>query len=225
MTLTHSRFSRAGARRAGFLKGCLIVLAVLLVLAAAAGIYVAMKWKGWAASAAKATVRAAVQDSQLSEDQKQRVIKRIDTLADDFESGKLTTEQLAEVFKAIAESPLLPVGMVKAAEEKYIKPSALSDTEKADGIRSLQRLARGVHEKKIPTSGLEDVLAPIQTTGANGQKQLKEKVTTEELKDFLARAKKKADDANIPDEAFEVDIASELEKAIDKAIESSKGSK
>ena len=43
---------RSDPRRGGFLKGCLITLAILLVLAAAAGIYVALHWKGWAASAA-----------------------------------------------------------------------------------------------------------------------------------------------------------------------------
>lgn len=218
MLTHHTHRSRLAARQGGLLKGCLIAFGVLAFLGLCAGIYVWMHWRGWAADAAKAGVRSAVQQSQLSEDQKSRIIKRIDSLANDFDSGKLSVDQMVDVLKQIGESPLLPLGMVKAAEEKYIKPSALTAEEKAGGVRSLQRMARGVYEKKIPNSAMEEVIAPIETTGTNGQKQLKDKVTTEELKTFLAAAKKKADDAAIPDEAYEVDVAAEIEKAIDKAL-------
>ncbi len=210
--------SRLSARRGGFLKGCLIALGIVAFLGIVAGIYVALHWRGWAADAAKAGVRSAVQQSQLSDDQKQRIIARIDSLANDFDSGKLSVDQMVAVLKEIGESPLLPLGMVKAAEAKYIKPSALTAEEKTAGVRSLQRMARGVYEKKIPSSAMDEVITPISTTGLNGQKKLKETVTTEELKTFLAAAKKKADDAAIPDEAFEVDVAAEIEKAIDKAL-------
>lgn len=215
----------APTTRGSLLKGCLIVLAILVTLAAAAGIYVAMKWKSWAASAAKSAARSAIQSSQLSEDQKQRIVARIDSLADDFESGNVTVEQVIAVFEEIMKSPLLQVAMVYAAKEMYIVPSALSDEEKAAGVRSLERFARGIYEKKIANEALSEVTAPITTTNAQGQKQLKEKVTTEELKEFLAVAKKKANDAGIPDEKFDVDIAAELEKAIDKAKSAAPSSK
>ncbi|MEK7866934.1 MAG: hypothetical protein AAB434_09655 [Planctomycetota bacterium] len=217
MTLSSSVLESHSNRRGGVLKGCLIVAAILVVLAACAGVYVALKWKSWAADAARAAVRDSVEGSQLSEDQKKRVIARIDRFADDFESGKVSIEQVTKVFEEIASGPLLPLTMVYAAKEKYIKPSALSADEKAAGTRSLERVARGVYEKKIPQSALEELTAPISTTNAQGQKQLKETLTTEELNAFLAAAKKKADDAGMPDEAFTVDIATEIENAIDKA--------
>lgn len=205
------------SRRGGVLKGCLIVAGILFLLAAAGGVYVALHWKSWAADAARAGVRTAVEGSQLTEDQKQRVISRIDTFAGDFESGKVTVEQVTTVFEQILAGPLLPIAMVYAAKEKYIKPSALTAEEKDAGARSLERVARGVYEKKIPNSALEELTAPISTTDAQGKKTLKETLTTDELKAFLAAAKKKADDAGMPDEAFTVDIAGEIEKAIDKA--------
>lgn len=52
----------------------------------------------------------------------------------------------------------------------------------------------------------------------DGSEQLKERLTDAELKAFLEKAKEKADAANVPDEPFEVNIADELEKAIDKAL-------
>lgn len=225
MTTRSPLSRRTDPRRGGFLKGCLIALAVMAVIGILVGIYVAMHLKTWAAQAAKAVARSAVEQSQLSDDQKKRIVARIDSLADDFESDKITMEQMAQVFEEIGKSPLLHVAMVKAAEEKYIKPSALSAEEKAAGVRSLERLARGVHENSIPQEALQEVLDPIEATDANGQKQLKEQVTTDELKAFLAAAKKRADDAKVPDEAFTVDVAGELEKAIDRALSKPPGGK
>ncbi len=217
MTLSSHTLVPRTSRRGGVLKGCLIVVGILLLLAAAAGIYVALHWKSWAADAARAAVRSAVQTSQLTEEQKQRVVTRIDGLAGDFESGKVSAQQVASVFEEIVQGPLLPLAMVYAAKEKYIKPSALTADEKAAGARSLERVARGVYEKKLPNSALQDLTAPISTTDVHGKQTLKETLTTEELKAFLAAAKKKADDAGMPDEDFTVDIATEIEKAIDKA--------
>ena len=217
MTLSSSVVVPRSSRRGGVLKGCLIAVGILVLLGAAAGIYVALHWKSWAADAARAGVRSAVEGSQLTEDQKKRVVARIDAFAGDFESGKVTVQQVTTVFEEIMAGPLLPIAMVYAAKEKYIKPSALDADEKAAGERSLERVARGVYEKKIPNSALEELTAPISTTDAQGKKTLKETLTTDELKSFLAAAKKKADDAGMPDEAFTVDIAGEIEKAIDKA--------
>lgn len=116
-------------------------------------------------------------------------------------------------------SPILHVGMVMLAEEKYVKPSGLSDEEKADARRTLDRLARGVHEKKISETELEQVGAPITVTKPDGSTELKETVTDEELRAFLKLARDKADEHEVPDEPFDVNIAEELEKAIDSALE------
>ncbi len=93
----------------------------------------------------------AIQQSQLPDDQKTRITKRVDGLADDFKNGKITFEDFGKVLEQIGDSPLLPLAMVYGAEEKYLKPSALSKEEKDAGVRSLQRLARGVAEKNITT--------------------------------------------------------------------------
>ena len=90
MTLSSSVLESHSARRGGVLKGCLIVAAILVVLAACVGVYVALKWKSWAADAARAAVRAAVEGSQLSEDQKKRLLSHF------AERLKNSTKLLAE---------------------------------------------------------------------------------------------------------------------------------
>ena len=121
---------------------------------------------------------------------------------------------------AIAESPLLPVGLVVAFEKGYVEPSALTAQEKADGSITLQRLARGVYERKISENDLRGVMNPISVKRANGNTELKkpDQVTVEELRTFLKTAAEKADAASVSKDPFTVDIAAELEKAVDGAL-------
>jgi hypothetical protein len=58
----------------------------------------------------------------------------------------------------------------------------------------------------------------VSEPNQNGQTRLKKVLTNEELKAFLDAAKKKADDANVADEAFTINFADEVDKAIDKAL-------
>jgi hypothetical protein len=83
---------------------------------------------------------------------------------------------------------------------------------------SLQRFARGVFEKSIPTSAIDEVTGPISTKDAQGHTQFKQQLTTEELEEFIAAAKARADSAKVPNEPFQINVADELDKAIDKAM-------
>ena len=107
--------------------------------------------------------------------------------------------------------------MVYVAEEQYINPSDLSDEEKADALLTLQRFARGVFEKSIPQKALDEITAPIKV-GPVGQQELKETITTDELKALIEAARARADEAGVPNEPFEVNIADEIDKAIDAAL-------
>lgn len=160
-----------------------------------------------------------IKQSELPPDQKQRLVDRINKLNDDYKSGKVSLEKMGKIVEAMAESPIIPAGSAYVADEKYIKPSGLSDDEKATGRQSVQRLVRGVIEKKIPQSELEEIMGPISEKQGNETK-LKDKVTDEELREFLESAKERADEAMIPDEPFVVNFADEFDKAIDKAMES-----
>ena len=206
----------SGCRNFAF--GCGCAAACLLVIAAGIGIWVAMNWKDWAADFGKQVAADAVSKSSLPAEDKARVLQRINQLADDFKAGKVSTQQLGKVMEQIAQSPLLPLGMVMAADEKYLKPSSLSDDDKESGRRTLQRLARGAFEKTIPQNETQEVMKLVMEPQPGGGERLKEHLTDAELKAFLDKAKEKADAANVPDEPFEVNIADELEKAIDKVL-------
>jgi hypothetical protein len=216
-------------RRGSFKTGCLIAVGIVLALLVGGGIFVATQWKNWAAAGINAMAEAMTQPSDLPQEQKDRIQASIKGVAEDFKSGKISTEQLGKVMEEIAASPLLPVGIVAAAEEKYLKPSGLPQEEKDAGKRTMQRFTRGLFEKKIPEAEAQKVLEPISqgqftfsVTGQPGEPKqefrLKDKVNDAELRDFLARAKAKADEKQIADEEFRVNIAEELEKAINTAL-------
>lgn len=201
-----------------FALGCGCAIGCLLLVAVGIGVWVALNWKNWAADLGKKVAADAVAKSTLPAEDKARILKRINQLADDFKAGKVSTEQLGRVMEQIAKSPLLPLGLVMAADEKYVKPSGLTDEEKDAGRRTLQRLARGAFEKSIPENDTQEVMKLLTDRQPDGSEQLKEHLTDDELKAFLEKAKEKADSANVPDEPFEVNIADEIEKAIDNVL-------
>lgn len=201
-----------------FALGCGCAASSLILVLAGLGVWLAMNWKNWMADIGKQVAADSVARSSLPAEDKARILKRINQLADDFKSGKVSTEQIGSVMEQIAQSPLLPLGLVMAADEKYVKPSGLSAEEQEAARRTLQRLARGAFEKSIPEHDVQEVMQFVMQKQPDGNQQLKERLTDDELKAFLEKAKEKADAANIPDEPFEVNIADELEKAIDKAL-------
>lgn len=201
-----------------FALGCGCAAGCLLLVVAGIGVWLAMNWKIWSADFTKKVAADAVSKSSLPVDDKARILKRINQLADDFKAEKVSTQQLGHVMQQIAKSPLLPLGLVMAADEKYVKPSGLSGEEQDAGRRTLQRLARGAFEKSIPENDVQEVMQFVMQRQPDGNQQLKERLTDDELKAFLEKAKEKADAASVPDEPFEVNIADELEKAIDKAL-------
>lgn len=211
--------SPAPRRRGGVAAGCLIVFAVLLILAVAGGIFVWMNWKSWAASITQSAVREVLRESSLPEDQKQAITAEIDTLATDFRDGKVSFEDLSRVGREIAASPLLPLAGVQLAKEKYLDRSDMTAEEKSAAQRSLQRFARAVYEKKLTPAEeqIMDAVKPVVRLKPGNQWEFKENPTREELDQFVANCRRKADEAGIPDEPFEINFAEEVRKIIGAA--------
>jgi hypothetical protein len=124
---------------------------------------------------------------------------------------------MQRVFQEIIDSPLLPLAGVQAARQKYIEPSDMNPEDKAAAVRSLQRFARGVYEKKIPKEAIDKLVKPIADLKPDGRWELQAHPARRDLDQFVANAKVKADEVAIPDEPFDLNIAEEL-KAIDRAL-------
>ena len=201
-------------RHAGILKTLLIILAIIAAIGIALGIWAAMSWRSWAATGMQNAAATMVQQSGLDPQQQQAVMQRVQTLATDFKAGKLSIEQMQGIVEQVARGPLLPAGVAWGLQERYVAVSLLNDQEKAEARMHLQRIARGVIEKKIPLEAFNEIVAPVSTKQPTGSMKPKDQLTLDELKALVARAKAKADGASIPLEPFTIDIAAELDKAI-----------
>lgn len=220
LSLPRIRTLDRNTRNGSAAKGCLIALAVLVVIVVGTGIFVALNWKNWMADGISAVSRSMVDSSSLVQADKDKITQKIDTVMKDFKDGKVTMAQLGKLSEDMVSGPLIPLGMVSMAEKEYFPVAAFTPEEAAEAKRALERCARGVAEKKIANTKINDILAPIATTQSNGQFQLKpkEQVKKEDVVKLVQNAKTEADAAGIPDEAFDVDIAKEVCDSIDRAL-------
>lgn len=204
--------------RGSVASGCMIALGVVAVLLVIVGVWVATSYRGWVGTMMRHVVTQVVEDSDLSAEQKAGIIAHVDRLADDFENKRITLEQFAGVLEKIAESRLIPVGILYAVEGRFVEPSDLSREEKDRVVLVTQRLARGYYEEDISDERLRQVMEPISVWDVDGDFWLKEEVATAELLEFASRAGAAADEAGVPDERHEIDIAQELGDLIDRAL-------
>ena len=198
--------------------GCGIAALICVITCAVGGWWFVSHARQIASGIAASSVKQVINNSNIPADQKQRIVQRVDDLKDRFAEGEITGNELGRVAQKIVQGPILPVGMVMLVEQQYIQPSSLSETEKQDARLTLDRLARGLYEEKIDTNKIDHVIAPISTRNAQGERQLKQNPTEQELREFLSRAEAEADDANIPNERFQVDLAAAFDQAVQEAL-------
>lgn len=201
------------------LVGCLVALGVLLVLLGIGVVVVLMNWRGWMASGISTATTAMINQADIPEDEKPEMIAHVDEYTAAFEAGNVTLEQFGNFMNSLPQSSLIPVGIVYAIEQGYVDQSGLSDEEKATGKVQLNRYARGLHESSLPIETLEEVAKPIGHEDANGQFHLnpKESVSDDMLREVIANAGSKADEAGVPPEDFTVDLSDELKRLLDES--------
>lgn len=213
-----SSHGRLGAVKAGCV-GCLVI--VVLVLAGLIGftVYASQHWREWMADWSERIVEKGIEEFDLPEEQRTLIMAEFRAFAEEFKSGQVSLSDLQKVGEELAESPLFPAAGVIVVDAKYITPSDMTEEEKADARRALQRYSRGIYEKSIPSEDLEETIKPmIKLKGNQWEFKEPEEVTRKDLDQFVANARQRADEAGVPDEPFEINIAEEFRKAIDRAL-------
>jgi len=202
--------------------GCL----VMLLLVAGSGL-LAFKFRKqigryFVAKTTLVASEAIIGNSRMPAEEREKAMAPIRELAVKIRSGEVSLEQAARIAEALAQGPLFALMAARGAEMQYLEPSELPDEEKEAGRITLSRFARALTEKKIDEKETEEVLdkITIKTPGAEGKDnvQMKQTLTTEELRDWLKTMKDAADAAGIEDKLFEVDIPAEIRKAIDAGL-------
>jgi hypothetical protein len=198
--------------------GCLITFVVLVILGGIAAYYISRHWKEWASTIGSAALKETIEATELPAQEKDEIGEQVDRLADAFRRGLITKEQMAEIVQHVVDSPLMTTLAVSAIEKKYISPSGLNDQEKIQARQTLRRFLRGAIDKEIDEEGMNGAMQHVGRRNKDGNWELKDRVTDDELREFLSEAKKLADDAGVPAEPEDIDPSDEFKRIIDKAM-------
>ena len=201
----------------GCLMGCFVALVISALCCAGIGYYVYQKFPQLAGDFARQAIAASVDSSELPDEEKAAIMAEVDRVIDAYQAREISNEQLGEILQGLAESPLMGLVMVQGVEAKYVGPSGLSEAEKIEARRTIMRVVRGAIEEKIDKEEIE-TLTEYFTTGAGSNRQLKPQMADEELRECLAEAKRMADEAEIPDEDYELRISDEIRRIVDQAL-------
>lgn len=202
------------------LAGCLVVGLLGLLVCSGLAWYVAKNIKPIASNVARQAIVSTIEQSELDPAEKRAIIAEVDRVVDQYRTGKITLQDLGRVLEELAKSPVMQNIFVYAVEKQYVEPSGLADEEKQAAHLTLQRVLRGIYEQKLKEGDLDPALDHLSTKRQDGQRQMKDKVTDEELRKFLAECQRVADQTGVPTEPLEVKISEEFRKAIDRAMAS-----
>lgn len=204
----------------GCLVGCLVAFGICCVLCAGIGVYGYYNFKSFAVKQAKQAVTVVLKDSGLPIEEQNEISKQVSRLGDAYESGELTNEEAGLLVQDVVESKLFGVIALKAVDAKYLQGSGLSVEEKLEAKRVMMRVVRGAIEEKLSKEQLEEIGEHFQIPNPQNPsvKTLKPTMSDEELRAFIVAATEMADEAEIPDEDFDVSIAEEFKKVVDKAL-------
>jgi hypothetical protein len=211
-------------RRSGWtacLIGCLVIAVIGVCVCGGVVWYFYANvghFKSLMADAARQAIVSGIRESELEESEKQAIIAQVDRVIDQYKAGDISLQQLQQVMEQLAESPLMGAIVVFSVEANYVEPSGLDEEEKQQARRTLQRVLRGVTEEKIRMEELEPAMEHVTVQRAGGSRELKQSISDEDLRAFLSDLKEKADQAEIPDEPFEIRISDEFRKAVDRAL-------
>lgn len=211
-------YTESQRRRSWFgscLIGCGIFLALAIVLGLIAFGWLLTNWRGLAAKAGASIAHQQIDASALDAEEKSELKVQVNRVSEAFREGRLTERQVGEIFERLVESPLMTSLMATAAERQYFANSGLSEEEKAEGRRNIQRFVRGIIDDKIDEAQMNSVLMYIADRQEDGEWRLRQKVSDEDLRKFIAAAGEAADVAEVPPELPAIDPSDEVKKIID----------
>lgn len=217
-------------RRGGWLVGCGIALAVLVLLVIGVVVVISMNWRGWTASGMRAGADAMITEMPIEEAEKLETQAVVSDFVERFRAGDISVEQLGLVLQEIAESPLIPAGATIGVSHAYFEQSTLDEAEKAEGRVQIGRIAQGLADQTLDPAIVRDVLAPLEAQAGdtnfiqfdvNGQRmRIKEPgtPTDDELRVFIDNARTIADSNLLPPTPPPFDLSDELDQAIRRAL-------
>lgn len=200
------------------LTGCLIVCVILAVIAILIGVWIGRNVRNFAAFGIDEVFRQGMVTSQLPAQEQQEIMVQVERVSTAFRDGKMSYEQLGMMIQRITESPLIPLIEATSIKQNYIDKSEQSEEENAEDVATLRRFIRGALDGKINRTGFEVAISHIASQNPDKTWVLRRTLNDEQLRSFLAEAKKQADEAGIPEQPAAIDPSEEVKRIVDEAL-------
>ncbi len=210
--------ARSNPRRGRVLK---VLLTVFLVLVLICGGVVALALLNARSVLAWMTSRPlnnAVQQCSLPADQKARINASLNRLIDDFKNGRVSYAQFSMVFQKLAEEPFFNYVLLELARSETLRSREFDDKRRADILLQLDRLERGIVEKRLPADNVAVAMDTISARKPVGIRELKPQLTGADLEALAKTARAQTDPAGIPNERYQLSIAGELDAVINQVL-------
>ncbi len=200
--------------------GCAKILIIgcisVVVLAVIAVILIVVFWSSIIDMTVPATFEVAkevVQESELPESDKERIVSRLDAVFAEFEAGNI---QGTTLYAGLLQcAGMMAPGLLHFALAQQIDMSDLPEEEKAEGRLTVERVTRGAFQGDIDVQRIGELFQELKGDD-------KQKMSSEDLRDILTKLKTLADDHDIANEGYEVNYADEFISAFDRAMEIAK---
>ena len=202
-------------------KGCLVVVILGLILSYYAYIKTMEAARNLAAYGVETIVEKSIDGMNFSQVDKERFLKPVKEFTQKIRDAKVSLKESKNVAESFMQSPVIPMLIAYGFENHHVKSSALSDEEKKAAHTDITRFMNGILSGKIEKkkiNELSDMVSETRERNGKTEKRLKEKLSKEEVIKSLAFIKAEADAAKIVEGAAEVDLALEIEKAINQGL-------
>jgi hypothetical protein len=185
--------------------------------------YVASNIDKWVVGIGREAIVAAINDSELPQEEKAEVITQVDRLVAAYKEKKIDQSDLERVMTELQDAPALQALALYGIEEEFLQGVSFPPAELEQAHRTFERALRGVYEGKINDEVFYAALPGFdddqEVRLAANNPALDEAAAEDDLRELLVKLKVMADNAGIPNEPFQLDIGDEVKKLVDRALE------
>ena len=196
-----------------WLIGCAIALVVLGVLCAGGAWFGFSFVKEKVIEVAHTQLTDMVEESGLPAEQVASMRADLDRLRQAAVDGDIDFDSLETLDQELER--VISLGVVQYYAVSIVPASGMPAEEQADAVRTLERFARGIQEETVSLSDARNLHLDFERKGDAEQGW---EIDIEEVRMDVKRIREIVDTAEIPDEPFQADVATQFSSLVDGLI-------
>ncbi|MDQ8179494.1 hypothetical protein [Pelagicoccus sp. SDUM812005] len=204
------------------LIGCFGLVAIFTLLLAGGAYWLFTSGKTVISDEIRKEVIAEIERSGLAPEQQAALKAEIDRLTEQFQQGEISIRELIEIIEGLEQSPAMSIVRYYQAEGDPLDRNSITPEQKDAAMLTIRRFIYGVFEERIPDTAIEELMEPFILDRGTDEEyrdlQFRSNISDEEIFAALAKAKRYADEAGIPEDNLSPDIAREIREIIDRIL-------